>query len=369
MRQITQDLLLRILFPNVIVLSGIHLWWLHPVVAVAGVVNHTVSTMLTLCFWHSIPEVLWAISIVVIGVSLYLQFRKEFKVRHIYVDAFRKLMDPGAHHGAMALIMLFILVTNIVVRLYPVAVVQGWVNAPQICVEYQSADRNNALLKKSTCFSEYTISIMHWSRVLCILHTTAHTFLYLQPAANLELTRDTISKVTIEGVAHVYEGTRKFRWTSMCANKEEHKLYLCLLSCMILLGWWLWPGPEADEHDWYTAHLNMLYGPLECILQRLCEYVWKDELSLIEKPEFSLILQVLAFVCCLWLLCLADVEPLPCTHTTCETVNGRQLALAINNGIFDIWGVIFNSIMSEDVPCAFEHPVHGAAVTFDVSEG
>ena len=155
----------------------------------------------------------------------------------------------------------------------------------------------------------------------------------------------------------------------MCANKDEHQICLCLLSCMILLGWWLWPGPEADEHDWYTAHLNMLYGPLECILQHLCEYIWKDELSLIEKPEFSLILQVLAFVCCLWLLCLADVEPLPCTHTTCETVNGRQLALAINNGIFDIWGVVFNSIMSEDVPCAYEHPVHGAAVTFDTTLG
>jgi len=233
-----------------------------------------------------------------------------------------------------------------------------------MCLEFETQDS----ISKKQGFSEYIISIMYWSRVLCMLHTAAQTYFYYKPT-DWEIKRETISKVTIKGVAHVFEGTMQFRWTSMCANNDVHKLYLCLLSFMIWLGWWLWPGPEADEHDWYTAHLKMLYGPLEYILGCLCACVWKDESSLIEKPEISLMLQVLAFVCCLWLLCLADIKSSACTHTTVQTRSSAHIALAINNGIHDIWGVVFNSITSEDVPSAYEHPEHGVAMTFDVREG
>ena len=104
-------------------------------------------------------------------------------------------------------------------------------------------------------------------------------------------------------------------------------------------------------------------------MRNLCKCVWKDELSLIEKPEFSLILQVLACVCCLWLLYFADIKSSPCTHKTFQTNSSKQIALAINNGIFDIWGVVFNSMISEDVPSAYENPEHGVAMTFDLSEG
>ena len=110
----------------------------------------------------------------------------------------------------------------------------------------------------------------------------------------------------------------------------------------------------------------MLYGPLESMLHNLCDCIWDD--FVIEKPELSLILQVLACVCCLWLHYFADIEPSPCTHKTFQTDSSKQIAHVINNSIFDIWGVIFNSIMSEDVSSAYEHPDHGVAVTFDVSE-
>ena len=358
MRQMTQDLLLRMIFPNLIELSQIYLWWWYPVVFAAGVATNTVSTMATLCFWHSIPEVLWAISIVVIGVSLYLQFPKEFKVHHIYGDAFMKLMSPGAHHGATAQIMLFIMVMNIVVRLYPVAVVQGWVNAPQICVEYQKPVlcveyMCDELLKKSTCFSEYTISIMYWSRVLCMLHTAAHTVLCFQPTRR-KIKTNTITNVTIEGRTRVFEGTMKFKWTSLFCNKSVQKRWLFALGIMITVGWCLWPT------RWLQDRCK------RCRIHGGCIWANCDE---IEEPEFSLILQVLACVCCLWLFYFADVAPLSCTHKTFETDNGQQIADVIDSPFFNVWGVLFKSFMSEDMPCAFEHPVYGAAVTFDTTAG
>ena len=89
----------------------------------------------------------------------------------------------------------------------------------------------------------------------------------------------------------------------------------------------------------------------------------------IEEPGFSLILQVLACVCCVWLCCFADVAPLPCTHKTFETDTGRQIADVMHSDTFNVWGVLFKSFMSEDMLCAFEHPVHGAAVTFDTTGG
>ena len=153
----------------------------------------------------------------------------------------------------------------------------------------------------------------------------------------------------------------------MCANNDVHKLCLCLLSFMIWLGWCLWPEPYTCS-NYYVE--DMLYGNLEFYLVNLCEnYIWKDVDFSVEKPEFSLMLQVLAFVCCLWLLYFADIKSSACTHTTVQTHSSEHIALAINNGMHDIWGVVFNSITSEDMPSAYEHPEHGVAMTFDVSEG
>jgi len=351
MRQMMQDFLIELLLPGSVELLNVHLWWLFPVVFAAEAATTTVSTMMTLCFWQMIPSILWGASMFFIGVSLYVQFPTDFTVHHIFVKAWWKLIKPLNHHGAMALIVLFILVMHIVVRLYIIAVVQKWVNAPDMCLEFETRH----IIHRSQGFSEYTIRIMYWSRVLCMLHTAAHTVLCFQPTRR-KIKTNTITNVTIEGRAHVFEGTMKFKWTSLFCNKDVPKRCLFALGIMITVGWYLWPTRWLQDRC-ERCQAPGVHG---------CKWAKCDG---IEEPGFSLILQVLACVCCVWLCYFADVAPLSSTHKTFETDTGRQIADVMHSDTFDVWGVLFKSFMSEDMPCAFEHPVHGAAVTFDVSEG